>query len=333
MKIYSCTIPTGLVVGIVVGSLLYSAYAQPTGQLSMDQLVRNVRQMEMAIRGIAWKEEWIYVNEDPDRPEMDVEPLGSAYVTAAISMVYGPDANDPNYISFGKYLWQTESKGRLRATGEVLDFFIKEADDGRILRSLRRHVLSGGRLRFTGTITHTARKGRVPEPHGSYGTIQISLLGASIYRCSVFGATGFRSLSSLLKELGRLDKQVYHIDGFKVVRADLVEPQTGYVTLRVYFAVDHNYYPVRYEHMSGGPEEVNRVGYTIAVQSLAEVLPGVWFPSSVVFSVPSRKFVDHYRAVGKIRVNDDLSAKDFELEFPAGTYVRDEIEGIEYIKY
>lgn len=272
MKIYSCTISTGLVGGIVISLLLHSAYAQPTGQLSMDQLVRNVRHMEMAIRGVTWKEECIYVNEDPDRPETDVEQLGSEYVTAAISIVYGPDANDPNYISFGKYLWHVESKGRLKTTGEVLGFFLKEADDGRILRSLKKGVLPAGLSRFRDEIRNSVRAGRVPKPHGTYGTIQISLFGASIYRCSVFGATEFRSLSSLLRELGRLDTQIYDIGGFKVVRVDLVKPETGYVTLRVYFAVDHNYYPVRYEYMTGGFEEVNRISYIVEVQSLDQVL-------------------------------------------------------------
>lgn len=67
------------------------------------------------------------------------------------------------------------------------------------------------------------------------------------------------------------------------------------------------------------------------VNSLQEVQKGLWFPSSglITSSDPNYR-INGFCAIGKILVNQGLKDKDFDIKFPPGTTVIDEITGKMY---
>jgi len=293
--------------------------------LTIDELASRCAEIERGIRDLSWEEEWIY--ENPDLQGLDSQAIGPTYRKARVCISFSPQGTgttDYNSIHFDRYMWEEKGQARILATGQVQEVLMCEACDGQQLKALRK--VNG---RFRGEVVK-AQPGIVPKPFGTMGVVQIGLLGASIYRTRVFGGTEFMPLSYLVSKYGRLDDQVIKDGDFNVVRVDFVQPQSGYIILRAYFSVDHDYYPVKYEHMTGGPAELNRVGYTVVVTSLQEVLPQIWFPTNAIF-IGDPKVTDIHRAIGKIKINQGLSEKDFDLEFPAGTMVVDKIKGRKYI--
>jgi hypothetical protein len=81
----------------------------------------------------------------------------------------------------------------------------------------------------------------------------------------------------------------------------------------------------------GGQTGPNEVGMAMDIHSLEKVAEGLWFPSSGCISTSGSKRVDAYTVTGKILVNQGLTDKHFDIEFPAGTKVRDKIKGVEYV--
>ena len=137
------------------------------------------------------------------------------------------------------------------------------------------------------------------------------------------------------KELVRFDDTVEKINGFNVVHADLLmdidTPTTirKWVYMRVYFSVDHGYTPIKYDYIENrktGPEP----SYLVDVNSLEQVSKGLWFPSAGSLKLVKSNLTNTYRAT-KIVVNQGLRDKDFDIEFPQGAKVRDEINGLTYV--
>lgn len=136
-------------------------------------------------------------------------------------------------------------------------------------------------------------------------------------------------LSDILrrKELARLDNTIEEVNGFNSIRADMLtqwDKQRAF--MRIYFSVEHGYTPVRYEYMSG-----EKVSVTVEVQSLEQVAEGLWFPSSGVISSLDKSRSHAYIATSKIVVNQGLPDKYFDIKFPPGTKVRDNIEHRKYV--
>jgi len=68
----------------------------------------------------------------------------------------------------------------------------------------------------------------------------------------------------------------------------------------------------------------------IDIHSLQEVQKGLWFPSTGFTKSTNNKRINGFRALGKILVNQGLKDEDFDIEFPPGTRVADEITGKSY---
>jgi hypothetical protein len=149
--------------------------------------------------------------------------------------------------------------------------------------------------------------------------------GFSVFRFRFRSITGYKPLSVVLRDLGRLDNTVEKINGFNTIRADVLQKQTKQVCKRVYFSVDHGYTPIKFDYV-----ERNEVSLTFEVHSLEQVGEGLWFPSSGVINCAGEKRVNAWQATSKILVNRGLTEKDFDIKFPHGTKVRDEIKGTEY---
>jgi hypothetical protein len=129
----------------------------------------------------------------------------------------------------------------------------------------------------------------------------------------------------------RLDNTVRKVNDANSVSVDFLLESGRIIYMCIYFSVDHGYTPVKYEHLSGPKPE--RVALTVEVTSLQEVAKGVWFPSSGAMLTPdwSDKEGNYYQATGKILVNQGLTAKDFDIVFPPGTRVDDQIKDVKYI--
>ncbi len=119
----------------------------------------------------------------------------------------------------------------------------------------------------------------------------------------------------------RLDSKISTISGFDTIRADILHVPTGRVIQRVYFSVNHGYTPVRYEYMRG-----DELGTIAEVGSLEEVAEGLCFPSSGQIMSKSDGWTNLYIATSEILVNQGLTREDFDIEFPPGTVIVDEIK-------
>ena len=68
----------------------------------------------------------------------------------------------------------------------------------------------------------------------------------------------------------------------------------------------------------------------VDVNSLEEVSKGLWFPSAGALKSAGSNLTNIYRATN-IVVNQGLTDEHFNMEFPPGTKVRDEIAGVTYV--
>jgi len=150
-----------------------------------------------------------------------------------------------------------------------------------------------------------------------------------------FAFTLFRfqeqSLSQVLRnrdpELLKLDKNVKTTKGFRTIRVDRFVrlEDEELLSQRIYFSVDHAFTPVKFEYFNG-----KKIVATIEVLALEEVKEGLWFPKKGRMSTPSLPRSWVYEA-NNVIVNQGLTEGYFDLEFPPGTDVRDEITGLRYI--
>lgn len=170
-----------------------------------------------------------------------------------------------------------------------------------------------------------------PDVHGN-----LTPLGFSVLRMAYFPEPiplSARLLSSRLraKDKVRIDNVERTIDGFNTIRADLLTDflyeGNRLVYMRIYFSVDHSYTPVKFEHMKGR----GLVALSVNVESLEEVANGLWFPSSGTITIPGSDRVSTYQAISPILVNQGLTDEHFDIDFPMGTEVYDEIQDKEYI--
>jgi len=149
---------------------------------------------------------------------------------------------------------------------------------------------------------------------------------------SIFHFRKDGSLSKILK-MGEpleieLNKELENINGYKTIHAVVnrkFENGRNVFVYRVYFAVDHGYTPVRFEHTNG-----REVVYRVDVTKLEEVAKGLWYPASGRLGSTKEDFSNVYEA-SKIIVNQGLAAEYFDIEFPPGTDVTDEISNKEYV--
>lgn len=201
------------------------------------------------------------------------------------------------------------------------------------------------KVSYNGTVAKHLQVGGWPEESRSgvvsdsrpdiYMMAPIPMEFFSVLRLSITDITQKEPLSAMLryKELVHLDNIVKKVNGFNTIRAELLteSDKDKRVYLRIYFSVDHGCTPVKYEHMTGGERESNRVATALEVHSLEQVAEGLWFPSSGLISSSDSKRANVYQAIGKIVVNQGLTDEHFDIEFPPGTKVRDEIKDTEYI--
>lgn len=163
-------------------------------------------------------------------------------------------------------------------------------------------------------------------------SINLTPIGFSVLRPGIRDPDDKLLLSDILKnkkEFVHLDNTITKVNGFNTICASLLtenDPNRQIVYCRIYFSVNHGYTPVRYEFMAG-----KRIAFAFDVQSLEQVAKGLWFPSSGSISASDSKHINKFVATSKIAVNQGLTDKQFDIEFPVGTRVYDTINGRQYV--
>jgi len=162
--------------------------------------------------------------------------------------------------------------------------------------------------------------------------LTLTPLGFTVLRPSLSKITG-KPFSVILKEDQnniRLDETIQNINGFNVICIELLESMRKNPYMRIYLSTNHGYTPVRYEYLQGSKSGSVEATITVDVQALERVYEKLWFPSSGTITTKASERIDAY-AANKIVINQGLAEKDFKVEFPAGTIVRDEIQKKEYV--
>ena len=142
-------------------------------------------------------------------------------------------------------------------------------------------------------------------------------------------------LSEALRKAEWVDMSadIQQIGSFRTIRVDFYaegfrDKQGDRVPLsRMYFSVDHGYAPVQFELLN-----FRKIITRDVVTELEEVAPGIWYPKEACATEFGQDGTEHtftYRA-SKVVVNQGLSQDFFDIDFPPGTRVSDEILDSEY---
>jgi hypothetical protein len=280
--------------------------------------------MELAITDITMEYEWNdivppsfekVVEDGFDREKVALPKEGKRRFRFSASR---GQVADPKLVSFDRLLLE-ESATVLVADGNCFESDIKASLSG----STAKYLQSGGWpvSSLQGGISNTKRYFLLP--------MNLTPFGYSVLRCRFSEDCDQKPLSVLLSQRGRIDNTIRNIDGFNTISADILYETTDKTWMRVYFSVDHNYTPVRYEYIKGltGDE----VSLVVEVHSLKKVGQYLWFPSEgVIYDTYDPNEADLYKATSNIIVNQGLEDSVFDIEFPLGTTVYDEIRGIKY---
>jgi hypothetical protein len=302
---------------IIALSLQLSVF--PAMAITTDELADICEEMESAINDISLEYEWYIIPpqsiEETKAEEMLIAKDGlMKFKLSAAGLVSNLGPNDPN-SAFPYRLLSEESTTLMDKHGNTWDNITRASYNGKIAKYLNiggwpREVRDGGISRSKRFFLPTANQ----TPIG----FSVFRLRKDIDKIPLF---------AWLKREGlvHLDNTIQKVNGFNTIHANFLQRQTKQVCRRVYFSVDHGYTPVKYDYVSR-----NEVSLTFEVCSLEEVAQGLWFPSSGVINRAGYKRVNAWQATSKILVNRGLTEKDFDVKFPPGTKVRDEIKDVEY---
>lgn len=140
------------------------------------------------------------------------------------------------------------------------------------------------------------------------------------------------TLSQLLREKEKvtiaLDNNIVKVNNFNAICVSVYghSGDKKILAQRVFFSTEHNFTPIKIEYFNG------RVSAgSFDVLELEEVKEGIWFPveGCSISSDPNTP-KNIYKA-SKVLLNQRLKKDFFDIEFPTGTEVHDEITGLRYI--
>ncbi len=188
---------------------------------------------------------------------------------------------------------------------------------------------TGEQVNFSrGTITNSTRF--IPPPN-------VTPISFSVFRLRYTDSEKkFLSEHLRKKEFVRLLDSVEKANGFNAICIELLWDAPSVPIIhkqqaqhRIYFSVDHGYTPIKYEDLSpseSGPE----INFSVNVTSLEKVSDNLWFPSKGYLKQVGSGLINTYKAT-KIVVNQGLTDDYFDIKFPPGTRITNEISGLSYV--
>jgi hypothetical protein len=305
--------------------LIYPTFAMA---ITIDELADICKAMESSIVDVSIEYEWYRDTPLTVEEQLKVAAekgflLDVGRATYKLSAARSAAGRDPNSPVFDRYYLEV-STTFMDKDENIWDGVTKISYDGKVTK----HLSIGG---FPESVTDgTIASGK--EFKDYMHPINLTPIGFSIFRQGIRDPDDKLLLADILrnkKEFVRLDNTITKVNGFNAICASLLtenDPNTQIVYCRIYFSVDHGYTPVRYEFTSG-----KRIAFAFDVQSLEQIAKGLWFPSSGVVSCPDEQDKNVYQATGKIVVNQGLTDKQLNIEFPVGTKVYDRINDRQYV--
>jgi hypothetical protein len=294
--------------------------------ITSDELADKCQSAESAIRDVSLEYEWHII------PPWTLEELSrSAQMTnvgifkdGVIEFKFKASrflgSNDTNSV-YSPYRWRVlseESATIIAEGGKTWDNFRKQAFDGRIYKQLD-----------VGGWPTPAQSGFISVKENSQGELLLTPIGFSIFHLELGPEGVLLSTCLRRKDMVHMGSSTEKVNDFNTICIDLLQEYSKLLCIRMYFSINHNYTPVKYEYFNAGPAGI-KVAYTVEVQSLACVGDGLWFPTSGIIRHPDEERIDAFQATGKIVVNQGLRKEDFNIEFPPGTRISDNISGREY---
>jgi beta-lactamase regulating signal transducer with metallopeptidase domain len=277
--------------------------------ITIEQLADICEGIESAIMDVAVDYEWY---REPPLEKEDITGTG-------ILITIGPE----------KWHWSTArpfsdlsltsmSADFASGTGNTFHSTVKQSYNGKIGKDLRITEWPDKHVSIEGIITKS-RRFMEANPF-SPGTF-------SIFH---FGKEG--PLSKIMRMGDKLEielnKEKEIINGFETVHTVIsrkAEDGRKILIYRVYFAVRQGYTPVRFEHSNG-----RDVVYRVDVTKLENVAKGLWYPAAGRLGATKENSSNVYKA-SRIIVNQGIGEDYFDLQFPQGTRVTDEINNTEFI--
>ena len=296
--------------------------------ITADELANTIEKMESAIIDISLEYEWF---NDPPWTLEELQDITNKKVKVAVNkdipkykfsaarLSANREPNNQNLPLFDRLLLE-ESVTLLNEHG-AWHSIVKETYDGKIAKRL----LIGG---FPQSVTN----GEIRKSKNSMLPLNLTPIGFSVLRLSASKVTEETPLSAMLrrKEFVHIDNTIQKINGFNTISVDLLTEWNKQIFMHIYFSVDHGYTPVKYEYIrvtKTGP----KVAIAVEVNSLEQVAEGLWFPSSGIIRSPDDEETNVYRATSKIVINQGLTDEHFDIKFPPGTKVYDEIKNLKYV--
>ena len=129
------------------------------------------------------------------------------------------------------------------------------------------------------------------------------------------------------KEEIEIDNQIKDVNNFKTICASFFVPTKlgGRVYLKIYFSVEHGYTPIKIEKINNKGE----VGFSATVDEPIEVSDNFWFPKRGRVQLGNDRHQICYK-INQVKINQGLKDEIFDINFPPGTKVADEITGKQY---
>ena len=192
---------------------------------------------------------------------------------------------------------------------------------------------------YNGKIAKKYQLDDMPERKVSEGTISnkenfMPRWGKTplIYTAHHFQLIDGISLHQILREesglIVALDNEIKKVNGFNTIRADIytyIEGTKAH-SKSIYFSPEHNFTIVKIQ-LYNGKQAV--VAYNVL--ELKEVKDGIWFPVSGCITPSSPTIPKNIYKATSVVINQGLNKEYFDIEFPPGTRIFNEISGLSYV--
>ena len=293
----------------------------PAMAITIDELADICQTMESAFTDITVEYEWAV------DPPPTIESMKNKGITGFIT-VGSEKCTWSTKQPFEERLLTKTTSINMDEHGNSFESSIMQSYNGKIVKRLNIGALSSTGEQvdiYDGVITE--RTSFIPPSN-------VTPISFSVFRLR-YTESEKKFLSEHLrkKEFVRLVDSVEKVNGFNAICIELLWDAPSVPIIhkqqaqrRIYFSVDHGYTPIKYEDLSpseSGPE----VNFSVNVTSLEKVSDNLWFPSKGSLGDNPTNI---YQAI-KILVNQGLTDEYFDIEFPPGTRITNEISGLSYV--
>ncbi|MBN2590494.1 MAG: hypothetical protein JXA96_11585 [Sedimentisphaerales bacterium] len=300
----------------------------PLRAITSDELARICKAMESSYQDITVEYEWL-VEPAPSIEDLKKEGMGQFLITV------GPEKMKwSSKLPFDKRSLSESIATYMNENEHTFQEIIMESYDGKVAKRFSKGAITstGEQVDIISDMITERKDFIVPL---STTPLCFSVLHLK-YQYENLENT---PLSELLqkKEFVRIVEPNNKVNGFNVIYAEFLWDAPNIPLLHkkqvcksVYFSIDHGYTPIKYEDFNpseSGPKLIHSINIT----SLEKVSDNLWFPISGSLNMTDHNLTNKYKA-SKITVNQGLTDDYFNIKFPPGTRIDNEITGMRYVQ-